>query len=57
MAKDEKKEVKEEGKYKVQEVATASEPRISDGEKVYTLEESMVLLLNKLDNIEKNVVG
>lgn len=41
----------------VAEVSTKSEPRIYDGEKAYTVEEAMALILNKLDNIEKKIVG
>ncbi len=44
-------------RYSVQEIATQSEPRISDGEKIYTMEEALVLALNKLDNMEKKIVG
>ena len=51
-SKEEKKE-----RYIVVEVATQSEPRISDGEKTYTMEEALVLALNKLDNMEKKIIG
>ena len=52
---EEKKAVKD--KYSVEDVATQTEPRIYDGEKTYTLEEALVLALNKLDNMEKQIVG
>ena len=54
---EQKEEVKEEGKYSVAEVATQTEPRIFDGKKTYTTEEALVLALNKLDNMEKKIVG
>jgi len=53
--KETPKEEKE--KYTVADVATASEPRIHDGEKFYTLEEALVLVLNKLDKMQKKIVG
>jgi len=57
MAKEENKEVKEKEKYSVEDVATATEPRIYDGEKTHTLEEGIVIILNKLDKMEKKIVG
>lgn len=50
-----KDEVKET--YSLADVATATEPRIYDGEKAYTIEEALVIILNKLDNMEKKIVG
>lgn len=44
-------------KYGLVEVATETAVRISDGEKAYTIEEALVLALNKLDNMEKKIVG
>ncbi len=52
-----KEEKKPEGKYSIADVATQTEPRIYDGEKTYTMEEALVLALNKLDNMEKKIVG
>ncbi len=52
-----KEEKKSEGKYSVAEIATQTEPRIYDGEKTYTMEEALVLALNKLDNMEKKIIG
>lgn len=54
MAKEEKQE---EEKYSVAEVTTATEPRIYDGENIYTIEQSLVLVLNKLERMEKKIVG
>ena len=51
------KENKKEEKYSIADVATATEPRITEGEKIYTLEEALVLILNKLDKLEKKIVG
>lgn len=52
-----KKEVKEEVKYSVENIPTQTTPMISDGKKAYTLEEALVIALNKLDNMEKKIVG
>jgi len=49
---EEKKE-----KYGVIEVPTATEPMVTDGEKVYTTQEVLVLLLKKVENLEKKLVG
>ncbi len=52
-----KEENKEEEKYNIIDVATATEPRISEGEKIYTTAEALVLILNKLDKMEKKIIG
>ena len=52
-----KEEKKPEGKYSIAEVATQTEPRIFDGKNTYTMEEALVLALNKLDNMEKKIIG
>jgi len=57
IVKEEKKESEEQERYSVEDVTTATEPRIYDGEKTHTLEEGIVIILNKLDKIEKNIVG
>lgn len=58
---EEKPEVKEEKKpeekYSVADIATQTEPRIFDGEKTYTMEEALVLALNKLDKMQKKIIG
>ncbi len=41
-------EPKTEEKYSVQEIATKSEPRIFDGERTYTTEEALELILTKI---------
>lgn len=52
-----KKEEQQEDKFSLAEVPTQTEPRIYDGKKAYTIQEAMVLILNKLEKIEKNIVG
>ena len=43
--------------FSVVEVAKTTDKMISDGENVYTVEEALGLILNKLDNMEKKIVG
>ena len=54
---DKDKSKKQGEKFSVADIATQSELRIYDGDKTYTIEEALVLLLNKLDNMEKKIVG
>ena len=56
--KEESKEEKKiEEKYSVVDVATQSEPRITDGKDIYTIEQALVLALNKLEEMKKKIVG
>ena len=57
MAKEPKEEKNQEGKYSVVDVATQTEPRVFDGEKSYTIEEALVLALNKIDIMQKKIIG
>ena len=52
-----KEENKQEGKYSIADVATQTEPRVFDGEKTYTIEEALVLVLNKVDDMQKKIIG
>lgn len=53
-----KEEVKEkEVKYSVVEIATATEPKIHDGKDVYTIEQALVMILNKIEDMEKKIIG
>ncbi len=54
---DEKKEVKEEPKYSVAEIATATEPKIYDGKDFHTIEQALVTILNKIEDMEKKIIG
>lgn len=58
MEPEEKQEetVKEKDRFSIGEVATATESRIVEGEKVYTQLEAIALLLNKVSKIEKQIV-
>ena len=52
-----KEEGKTEEKYSIQEIATQSEPRIFDGERTYTTEEALVLVLNQLKEMQDKILG
>jgi len=54
-AKPEEKELK--GKYSIVEIATQTEPRISDGKNIYTMQEALVLTLNQIEEMKKKIVG
>ncbi len=53
----EKEEKKEVEKFSAGEIATATEQRIIEGENVYTSVQALAMILNKLDNLEKKIVG
>ena len=57
MGEEIKETKKSEEKYSVAEVSTQSEPRVYDGEKTYTIEETLVLVLNTLDKMQKKIIG
>ena len=45
------------GEFRLAEVATETKIVIAQGEKTYSPEEALVLVLNKLDKLEKKLVG
>ena len=63
MPKDEEKKSKEEVRYNVVQVPTQTTPMIEDTteekpeDRYITTEQALVLILNKLDNMQKKIVG
>ena len=51
------KEKQSEGEFKLAEVTIDTKVVITDGKNTYTPEEALVLVLNKLDNLQKKLVG
>lgn len=50
-------EEKSKEKFGVAEVPIETKLMVTDGEKVYTTEESLILILNKIERLEKKLVG